>query len=139
MPRTPPRSARRLLGAFFFFVLCFRFDTEDFSETCSFSNRRLRENHAVIAQQVIRMHLVAPQQLEPLNIARAQSQILILVLRLFDNQNRLIDLQRIQRLADSLVFGSFISNEFTTISLPSASFAASAERNAPISFLRGKV
>src|SRR6266481_3343341 len=38
----------------------------------------------------------------------------------------------------SFVFGSFTSNDFTTISLPSANFDASAERSAPNSFFFGK-
>ena len=46
------------------------------------------------------MHFVAADQFEPLNIARAQSQIAVLVLRLFDDQHRRIDFQRVQRLAE---------------------------------------
>ena len=51
----------------------------------------------------------------------------------------LSDLQLVERLAERLGLGSFSSKAFTTISLPSANFAASAERNAPSSFLRGNV
>ena len=40
---------------------------------------------------------------------------------------------------NALVFGFLHIEAFTTISLPSANLAASAERNAPISFLRGNV
>ena len=39
---------------------------------------------------------------------------------------------------NSLVFGSFTSNAFTTVSLPSANFAASAERSAPSKLLARK-
>ena len=48
------------------------------------------------------MHFIGPHQLEPGKVARAQCQIVILVLRLFDNENRLIHLQGVQRLAELL-------------------------------------
>ena len=54
-------------------------------------------------------------------------------------QHRAFDFQLVQRLAERLGLRLFQFEVFTTISLPSANFAASAERNAPSSFLRGKV
>src|ERR1035437_3982821 len=107
MSCTPPRSARRLLGAFFFLGLVLPLRHRRLQRNLQLLNRRLRENRPVIPQQVIRMHLVAAYQLKPLDVAGAQCQVVILVLRLFDNQHRLIDLQQVQRLAELLGLGLF--------------------------------
>src|SRR5215472_17659036 len=58
----------------------------------------MREDHTVMAQQMIGMYLIPPHQLEAVDIARAQFQIAVIVLRSYNHQHRLIDLQRVQSL-----------------------------------------
>jgi len=85
------------------------------------------------------MHFIARNEFQPLDIARAQFQIAIRGIRRFHNQHRRLHLQRLEP-RFGIVWSSVPSrpNAFTIVSLPSANFAASAERNAPSNFLRGK-
>src|SRR5581483_3970755 len=57
----------------------------------------MREDHAVMPQQVIGMNFIAPHQLKPIDISGAQFQVAIVMLRSFDNQHRLLDFQRVER------------------------------------------
>src|SRR4051812_6266849 len=68
-------------------------------------DRRMRKDHAIMAQQVIRMHFVPPHQFKPVDIARAQLQIAVVVLRRFDHQHRLVHLQGYERLLEFLRLG----------------------------------
>src|ERR1700732_2273021 len=88
VPWTPATLADRLLRAFvfFFFRLLLPLRYRGLQRNLPLFNRRLRENHAVITQQMIWMHFVASYQFQSLNVARAQSQVAVFVLRLFDNQ-----------------------------------------------------
>src|SRR5579863_4521654 len=65
-------------------------------------NRRMREDHRVVPQQVVGMHVISPHQFEPVNVARAQFQVAILMLRRFHDQHRRSHFQRIERLAKFL-------------------------------------
>ena len=118
---------------------CF-FETEFFSETCSFSIAGCEKITTIVTQQVIRMHFIAAHQFESLDVARAQLQVAVA------RAARLPPSARWNRLSAHPApcgtpwsSASFTSNALTTISLPSANFDASAERNAPSSFLRGNV
>jgi len=84
------------------------------------------------------MHFVVKHQFHALEVARAQQQILAERLAVLHNQCRTGHIKLVERGAIGLRLGSFNSSVSTTVSLPSASFEASAERNAPSSFLRGK-
>src|SRR5271157_644193 len=102
MPRAPPRSAGRLLCGLVFSRLALLLRHRILQRNLQLLDRRMRENHAVIPQQVIGMHLVAAHQLEPLNIAGTQGQIAVLVFRFFHDQHRRIHFQRVERLAEFL-------------------------------------
>src|SRR5438309_2631400 len=102
MTRPPPRRARRLFLAFARLRLVL-------ASRCRLGQRnlqllycRLREDHMVIAQQVIRMNHVALYQFRPGNIARAQLEVAVSVFRDFYQQRRLFDLQLVERLAECL-------------------------------------
>src|ERR1700721_2745705 len=97
MTWTPAALADRLLAAvFFFFRLMLSLRYRRLQRNLQLFNCRMRENHTIVAQQVIRMHLVAAYQLQPLNVASAQSQIAILVLRFFADRTFLTPFQRVK-------------------------------------------
>ena len=84
------------------------------------------------------MDLVACQQLNAFQIARTQVQVVIFLAALSTSSVVPLAFSLSSVLRNSLVLAACSSKFSTTNSLPSASFAASAERNAPSSFLRGK-
>src|SRR5208283_5290322 len=56
----------------------------------------MRENHAIVAQQMIRMNLVTRDQLEPLNVSRTQLEVAIRRVRSFYEQHGRFDFQGFQ-------------------------------------------
>ena len=85
------------------------------------------------------MNLGAEHQLHTFEVARTQDQLLAQRLRLFSTSSAvLLGFELVQRRAVELGLGLGQSSESTTVSLPSAIFAAIAERSAPISFFCGK-
>ena len=79
-------------------------------------------------------------QFDALQIARAQLQVAVARAVAASTSNAVVSTFSASSASrNSLVFGFLHVERLTTISLPSANFEASAERNAPSSFLRGKV
>jgi len=85
------------------------------------------------------MNLVARDQLRALEVARTELEIAIPWLGTSTSRTVFSIFSLSSASRNPLVFGSFTSNAFTTSSLPSANFDASAERNAPSSFFLGSV
>src|SRR5580700_1758073 len=105
-PRPPPRSRRRFLRAFVFVFagagLVLPLRDRFLQRHLQLLDRRMRKNHAVVLQQVIGMHFGAAHQFEPVNIARAQFQVAILVFRGLDDQNCLVDFESAEGFAEFL-------------------------------------
>src|SRR5579863_2032914 len=105
-----PRSRGRFLRAFVFVFagLVLPLRSRLLQRNLQLLYGRLREDHAVVAQQMIRMHLAPAHQFQPVDIARAQCEVAILVLGFLDDQNRLVDFQRVQQLLarESVVVGT---------------------------------
>src|SRR4051794_12905849 len=53
-------------------------------------NRGMREDHVIVPQQVIGMNFIPTNDLESVDVARAQLKIAILLLSRFDDQHRRI-------------------------------------------------
>src|SRR5579862_1910744 len=106
MPRASARNARSLLLAFAFtlaarrLVLALR--SRILQRELQLLDRRLRKDHLLIAQQMIRMHLIARDQLTAFNIPRAEFEIPVPVVRNFYQQHRLFHLQLVKCLAEDL-------------------------------------
>src|SRR5689334_20490145 len=67
-----------------------------------FLNRRMREDHAVVPQQMIRMHFISAYQFKPIDIPRTQLEVAIVGLRCFHHEDSLVDLQRVQSFLEFL-------------------------------------
>src|SRR3974390_1180655 len=95
-----PRLLRRFVFASARLALLFRNRT--LQRNLQLLDRRMREDHSVMPQQVIWMHFIPAHQLEPVDIARAQLQIAVVVLGGLYNENRLLYFQRVKRLLEFL-------------------------------------
>ena len=102
MPRALPRSRRRPLRAFVLFRLALPLGQSILQRELQLLDRGMRKNHTIIFQQVIRMNLIAGDQLEPCNITRAQFQVAIRGVGGFHDQYRFFNFQRIERGAELL-------------------------------------
>src|SRR5580693_2759028 len=102
MPRALPRSRRRFLRAFFFRRLALPLGQTILQRQLQLLESRLRENHTIVSQQVIRMNFIPRNQLQSVDIARAQLQIAVRRVRRFHNQHRLLNFERVQRSSERL-------------------------------------
>src|SRR5690348_8074708 len=103
-----------------------------------FFQRRLGKNRALIAQQVIRMHVIAAHQFHAFQVRELSSRLRFSTLAASTTRAVPSTFNASSAVRNSLVLGSFSSKFSTTVNCPSASLAARAERRAPSSFLRGK-
>src|SRR5579883_1729949 len=139
MPRPPPGHAGRFLSPLLRFRLAFAPLRRLAQRYLQLFDRGLRKDDPVVAQQVIGMALVARDQFGPVEVRELSSR-LRLPCRGTSTSSAVLSTCSLSSAArNALVFGSFTSKAFTTVSLPSANFAASAERSAPSSFLRGNL
>src|SRR5690349_8328851 len=102
LPTTP--FVRGLLAGFVFARTGFALSLRDRSleRNLQLLDSRMGKDHSIVPQQVIRMNFIATNNLETVNVACAQLEITILLLRRLDDQNRRVDLERIQSLAEFL-------------------------------------
>src|SRR5437660_1022641 len=96
------RRSRRLFCTLVLYFLALPLGQTVFQRNLQFLDRGMREDYAVILQQVIGMNLIARNQFQPLDISRTALQVLIARVGYVHNQNCLIHLQRIERRAELL-------------------------------------